>query len=101
MCFYCPVNVFGEADNFRYILLFTIKTDTSVQGDTVNPCRYFTFFPEFRISFPEVQYYILIEVVERSVGMSIQIAYFVDYPLIFAYNRQELLLNRVVRSLMN
>lgn len=66
MCFYCPVNVFGEADNFRYILLFTIKTDTSVQGDTVNPCRYFTFFPEFRISFPEVQYYILIEVVERT-----------------------------------
>ena len=78
----------------RHILFFTIEADTGVEGNTVNPGGNLTFFSEFGIGFPKVQYHILIQIIERSIGIGIQIAYLVDHPFIFADHRQKLLFNR-------
>ena len=94
VCFYGPVGISGEADYFRHILFFTIEADTGVEGNTVNPGGNLTFFSEFGIGFPKVQYHILIQIIERSIGIGIQIAYLVDHPFIFADHRQKLLFNR-------
>ena len=83
MRFDTPVNLFGEADNFRYILFLAIKTDAGVEGNTINPCRYFTLFPVFWIGFPKVQHNILVKVVERGIGIGLQIRHLIDHPFIF------------------
>ena len=71
MFLYYPVRFAGEGNDFRYILFFAEKADSRVQGDAVNPCGHFAFSSELGIGFPEVEYHILIEVIERGVRIGI------------------------------
>ena len=71
MFFYYPVSFVGESNDFRYILFFAEKADTRIQGNTVNPCGYFAFFPELGVGFPEVKYHILVEIIERGVRVGV------------------------------
>ena len=91
-----PVGFAGQCDDFRHILFLADEADASVEGYPVNPGRYFTFFPEFGISFPQIENHFLVKVAERSVPGGIQIAYFVDNPLVFLDYREELFLYRLV-----